>query len=131
MHTILVIEDEQFLQSLIAKKLADHNYGVLAVRSIVQALEYLTSLPGITAIWLDHYLIGSENGLDFMRRLHDNPQWNNIPVFVISGSHDENNRDTYQQLGADGYFLKDQMTIDQIVEAISRQIGEGPAPIDY
>ena len=63
-RTILAIEDEKPLLDAIRIRLENMGFRALTARSIEEAIGKLQSGERVDAIWLDHYLIGQENGLD-------------------------------------------------------------------
>ena len=85
--TILVVEDELPLLEAITVKLGLSGFAPVTARTVEQALAYLEDIKDVKAIWLDHYLIGKENGLDFISKIkEENSAWKNIPVFVVSNT---------------------------------------------
>ena len=117
--TILVVEDEIPLLDAVKKKLENNNMNVVTARSVVQALSYLNDLDHIDGIWLDHYLLGNEDGLDLVIHLkEDNSKWKGIPIFVISNTASEDKVKLYMQLGVDKYFVKSNYRLDQIIDAL-------------
>ena len=90
--TILVIEDDSALLSVIEAKLISAGFTVLSARSvdtvftldtataskrlspdtITATLEHLESLANVDAIWLDHNLIGPDDGIDFIVKFKAN-----------------------------------------------------------
>ena len=63
---VLVIEDEEPILGVIAFKLKQEGFEVITARTADQALEYMEDIPNIDFIWLDHYLEGDRNGLEFV-----------------------------------------------------------------
>ncbi len=139
--TILVIEDERPLLEVVNAKLEKSGFGVIAARSvdevfnarleknglgiisvssIKQALEYLEDLAEIDAIWLDHNLLGKENGLDFLKKFKANGgRWNTVPIFVVSNSEGHKTIQSYVNLGVSKYYVKSNHRLDEIIEDIS------------
>jgi CheY-like chemotaxis protein len=117
---ILVVEDEQPLLEAIRTKLEQEGFSVLTARSVAQATEYLGSVPKISFVWLDHYLLGKETGLDFVGRLKENPQWKTIPIFVVSNTATPDKIQSYLHLGAEKYYAKVSNRLDGIVEDMKR-----------
>ena len=119
--TILVIEDERPLLKVVNDKLKKSGYdvinarsvdqvfdviletnglGIIAASNIRQALDHLEDLEQVDAIWLDHNLLGKENGLDFVKKFKANGgRWNNIPIFVISNTEGSKTIKSYINLG--------------------------------
>lgn len=117
--TILVVEDEQPLLKLIKTKLEKNGFTVTTARTFLEAWNYLKDLKWVDAIWLDHYLVGKEDGLDFVAKLknHDE-QWKKIPIFVISNTASPANVQSYIKLGIIKYFVKIENQLDNIVAEI-------------
>ncbi len=138
--TILVIEDERPLLEVINAKLEKSGFGVIAarsveeafnakikknglgiitVRSIEQALNYLESLEKVDAIWLDHHLLGEEDGLDFIKKFKANGgRWNKIPVFVVSNAASPETVKSYVDFGVSKYYVKSDHRLDEIINDI-------------
>ncbi len=116
---ILVIEDEQPLLEAIKLKLEKNGFVVTSSRSCQQALGYLKDLERIDAIWLDHYLLGKEDGIDFVTQVKNHSeQWKKIPIFVISNTASPENVQSYIKLGISKYFVKTENQLDNIVTEI-------------
>ncbi len=142
--TILVIEDERPLLAAVNEKLEMNGFGVIAAQSVDQvfnanlekndmgilsartiqeALEYLGDLEKVDAIWLDHNLVGKENGLDFVKKFKANGgRWKNIPIFVISNTESRKTIRAYIELGISKYYIKSNHRLDQIIEDIKSSL---------
>ena len=122
---ILVIEDEVPLQNAIRMKLEKNHFSVLTARSVDQALKHLEDVPGVEVIWLDHYLLGKESGLNFLDKLKSNvAKWKNIPVFVVSNTASEDKVQSYLRLGAEKYYTKSDYRLDAIIKDIKKFLEE-------
>ena len=139
-RTILVIEDERPLLEVVNAKLEKSGFGVIAARSvdqvfnanleknalgiissqtIQQALEYLGDLEEVDAIWLDHNLLGKEDGLDFVKKFKANGgRWKNVPIFVVSNTGNPKTIQSYVNLGISKYYIKSNFKLDQIIKDI-------------
>ena len=138
--TILVIEDERPLLEAINAKLEKNGFNVISARSveeafnanlkkdksgaitiasIEQALDYLESLEKVSAIWLDHHLLGNEDGLDFVKKFKANGgRWSNIPVFVVSNAASPKTVQSYTRAGVSKYYVKSDHRLDKIIADI-------------
>ena len=137
--TILVIEDERPLLEAIDAKLQKSGFTVIAARSveqafnptldkkeapititsIEQALTYLEGLERVDAIWLDHHLLGKEDGLDFVKKFKANGgKWKKIPVFVVSNAASPKTVKSYISSGATKYYIKSDHRLDEIIKDI-------------
>ncbi len=117
-QTILVVEDEQALASVIKAKLELLGCQTVTARTVDQALAYLQDVPTIAAVWLDHYLLGEENGLDLVVRMKETPQWQSLPIFVVSNTASPDKQLSYIHLGIDKYFVKAEHTLEEITKAV-------------
>lgn len=139
-RTILVLEDEQSLLGVIKAKLEKEGIRVLTSRSVEKAfssdlkksksggitlssvktaLKHVEDLEKVDAIWLDHNLVGEENGLDFVTKFKRNGgHWSKIPIFVVSNTADPDLVKTYIRLGVNKYYVKAENRLDTIVADI-------------
>jgi CheY-like chemotaxis protein len=138
--TILVIEDDHLLLEVINTKLEKSGFNVITARSVEQAfnptfgkkgsrvitvqsigqaLSYLEGLEKIEAIWLDHHLLGKEDGLDFVKKFKANGgRWSNIPVFVVSNAASPKTVKSYVDSGVSRYYVKSNHRLDEIIDDI-------------
>ena len=138
---ILVVEDEQSLLNVVNSRLGrkgfkvltarsvdqvfnaglvESDVGIVASNSIMNALDYLDDLQNVDAIWLDHNLIGKENGIDFIKKLKANGgHWKKIPIFVVSNSEGSATIKSYFNLGVSKYYIKSNHKLDEIIMDIN------------
>ena len=117
--SILVIEDEKPLAGAIKIKLESGGFGVTTARSVDQAIGYLEDLGTVDVIWLDHYLLGQENGLDFITKLKAHGgKWAQIPIFVVSNTASDGNVQSYIRFGVNKYYIKAEHRLDEIINDI-------------
>ena len=143
--TILVIEDERSLLDVVNSRLQKRGFGVMTARSvdevfnaglaaegvgiiaassIKKALEYIQDLEKIDAIWLDHNLIGKENGFDLVKKIKANGgRWKKIPIFVVSNSEGVDIVKSYVRLGVNKYYIKSNHRLDDIIKDIHLHLG--------
>jgi two-component system response regulator ArlR len=114
-RTVLVVEDEKPLANAVKEALTSHNFNVIIVNSADDALNQLKNLETVDAIWLDHYLMGEANGLDFVISIKSHPVWSNIPVFIVSNTASQQNVHSYIRLGVTNYYTKADYDIGQII----------------
>ena len=94
--------------------------GQITVSSIEKALNFLQDLERVDAIWLDHNLVGKENGIDFVKKFKANGgRWVNVPIFVVSNTSSDDLRKSYEDLGVDKYFVKAEHRLDNIIKEIN------------
>ena len=117
MKKILVVEDEKSLLGAIRSKLEKREVVTFGAVSVEQALGFM-STEKIDAIWLDHYLLGKENGLDFVAKVKQNEQWKNIPIFLVSNSTTLDKVSSYLALGVNKYYTKSDFKLEEIISDV-------------
>lgn len=121
-YTILVIEDEKPLLNAIQKKLELSDFEVLTARSVDDAMRALKEHTGVRALWLDHYLLGKESGLDFVARLKESSAYQHLPIFVVSNTASPEKVQSYLHLGVNKYYTKSDNSLDQIIADIQKEV---------
>lgn len=117
--TILVIEDERPLVKVIEAKLEKSGFDVVTARTVKQGLGYVEDINGIDAVWLDHYLLGEQTGIDFVSEIKRlGSHLAKMPIFVVSNTASNSNVETYKRLGVTSYSVKAEHRLDQITESV-------------
>lgn len=104
-RTILIADDSATMRSLlvaIVESLGD--YKVVEASSGFEALRLLPR-DHIDLIMTDINM-PDINGLELIRYLRANPNYKNIPVFIISTEGNAKDIEKGKQLGADEYLIK-------------------------
>jgi len=116
-NIVMVVEDEKPLLDAIKIKLEKNDFEVVTARTVEQAIDYAKEMEHIDIIWLDHYLMGKEDGLDFIAwcKEGDNAKCKNIPIFVVSNTASADKVATYMRFGAKKYYVKSNHKLDEII----------------
>ena len=118
--TILVVEDERPLLEAIRIKLKKNDFEVITARNVEQAKNHLLDVNEVKVIWLDHYLLGKENGLDFIYWCKENiSNYKNVPIFVVSNTASPDKIQAYLTLGVSKYYIKAEKRLEDIIEEIN------------
>lgn len=118
MHAILVVEDDRSLNVAIKGKLSREKFEVFSVDNVSDALKILRK-EKINAVWLDHYLIGKQSGLDLVHEMKKAKSvWAEIPIFIVSNTAGPEKVQAYIKLGVDKYYTKASTSLAQIIEDI-------------
>jgi two-component system cell cycle response regulator len=119
---ILWVEDDQFMTSLLARRIADEKGILLHAPEGEKALEILkTETPDV--IMLDILLPGMD-GYEILRQVKANPKTRQIPVILLSNLGQKADTDRGAMLGANRFLVKAIITLDQIVKEISSVLEE-------
>jgi len=122
--TILIIEDDKFLNDLIGKKLEREGFKIFSVIDGERGLEILKE-EEVDIILLDLLLPGM-HGFEFLRLIKGDPKVKNIPVIILSNLGQKEDVEKGLALGAIDYLVKAGVTLDEIVvkiDSIIKKIG--------
>ncbi len=120
---ILVLEDERQLAKAVREAFTERGFETIVVSTVEDGIRELKNMAHVDVIWLDHYLLGTQNGLDFVVQLKSNPDWQSIPIFVVSNTASSTNIRSYIQLGVSNYYTKADYDINQIINDIEYSLG--------
>ena len=121
--TILIVDDEPNVVSMIAEYLSKEGYYTLTATSGKQALRLAEKYRPL-AITLD-ILMPEMDGWEVLQGLKNNPHTKDIPVIIISVSDD---KETGFALGAIGYITKP-VNKDVLIAEINKIGGPDPSTI--
>lgn len=120
-NTILIIEDDKSLSGAIKSKLKNSGYESIVVNNVDDAINELKNPDAIRAVWLDHYLLGSKSGFNFLVHVRSSKnKLQNIPVFVVSNTASTDKVRAYMNLGATKYFVKAETKLKDIISEIDK-----------
>lgn len=122
-QTILILEDDQSLLEAVEHQLNMRGFATVPAKNVSEGLKELETKQ-IDVIWLDHYLLGKENGLDFVVKLKNHNDWQNIPIFVVSNSSGTQSIQSYMRLGINQYYTKADYDLAQIISDIEYALSE-------
>lgn len=121
MSQVLLIEDDQFLASLLKNRLAKEGFAVVVATGGTESLEILKTLrPAL--ILLDIILPG-RSGFEVLEEIRADPQIKDTPVIIISNLGQETDMERMKALGAVEYFVKARSSIDDIVAKSKEVLG--------
>lgn len=119
---ILVIEDDNILQSAIATSLTQSGFKVEQSFDGVDGLKKAKS-GDIDLILLD-ILMPKKDGWEVLADLKKDAKCKSIPVLVLTVYESEDSIAKCNALGADGYFVKSKYSLDEIIDKVKEQIGK-------
>lgn len=119
--TILIVEDDTFMGSLLERKFKQKNFQILRATSTDEAKKIIESGP-VNLVLLDIILPGTD-GVTFLKELKLNPQFKDIPVIFTSnlGTPEEIERGLAE--GAIDYVVKAHTTPGEIVQKVENILG--------
>ena len=121
--TILIIEDDIFLQGLEATKLKKEGYSVLTASNSIEAFKALEGKGKINLILLD-LLLPDIDGFMILEKIRQNTTLATTPVIVFSNLSEEKDVERATKLGISEFMIKSNFTLDEITKKVKELIGE-------
>ena len=115
---ILLVEDNEFLRTLLLRKLQKENLKIIIATDGNEAL-YQARDQSPALILLDLILAGKD-GFEVLKELKEEASTAHIPVIILSNVGQEEEIDRGMKLGAEDYLIKAQFTPAEIVEKIQK-----------
>ncbi len=118
---IFIVEDDEFLRSLNAKKLEDEGYEVAVA---IDGPSAITAIPenAPDLIFLDLLLPGGKDGFDVLAAIKADEKTKNIPVIVFSNLGQKEDIKRARDLGAEDFLVKANFTLDDVVVKIKEAL---------
>lgn len=119
---ILIVEDDSFLQSLAASKLAKEGYEVATANNGEDAIRKLDT-EVFDFVLLDLVLPGVD-GFGILQHARANEKTKNVPVIIFSNLAEDKDIKHAKELGANEFMIKSNFTLDELAEKIAELIGK-------
>ena len=117
---VFVIEDDVFLVKAYQIKFQKAGAEVWAVTDGKDALKYLEKDPP-NVVLLDLLLPGI-SGFEVLAEIRRNEKWKNVPVLVLSNLSQTQDVERTKALGIEGYLVKANTKINDIVEKVKKYL---------
>lgn len=116
---ILIVDDDKDIQEIYSEVLTDEGYSVEVSGNGADGYTKI-SQGGYDLVLLD-IMMPKMDGISVLRKLQNNPSSAyNGPIFVLSQLNNPEMIDQAMALGAKGYFVKSDMTPDELLERIAK-----------
>jgi len=117
---ILVAEDDKFYANIYKTKLAKEGYDV-EVAGDGQAVLKLAKKRKPDLVLLD-LVMPVKDGFETLKDIRADATLKTIKVLVLSNLGQEEDREKAKQLGADGYVVKSNISIEEMLVAIKKHL---------
>lgn len=115
-HTLLIIEDDDFLRSLAVSKLEKEGFKVLMAADGQEGLN-LAQEHKPSLIILD-LMLPIMSGFEVLEKIKQDPTTADGKVIIFSNLGEETDIKKCLDLGANDYLVKANFTLDELVEKI-------------
>lgn len=125
MNHVLIVEDEDFLVRALKDNLVSEGHTVsVAMDGEAAFVELAKKKPSLILLDL---LLPKKNGFDVLREIRSNPEYQHIPVVILSNLGEDSEIKRALELGANDYFVKSQHPIQEVMEKVKEYLqGNGP-----
>ena len=121
---ILIVEDDNFLETLVARKFVSSGVEVIGVENGKDAiLEMENEKPDV--VLLDVMMPGMD-GFEVLKKVMENPKIANIPIIVFSNFSEDEKITEAKNLGARDYLIKSNFTLDELLIKIKDILMQSP-----
>jgi DNA-binding response OmpR family regulator len=117
MPKILIIEDEEFLSDMYQLKFEQAGYLTIVAHDGLEGLELVKKeQPDLVLLDL---ILPKLDGFQVLAKLRKEPATKNIKVFILSNLGQGDEVEKGLKTGADGYFIKANLTPSQLLEKVN------------
>lgn len=118
---ILLIEDDEFLRTLVIKRLENDGFSTAVAIDGESGLATMTDTkPDLVLLDL---LLPGVNGFEVLGKINQDENLRRIPVVVFSNLGQREDIEKALSLGAADYLIKANFTLDDLVVKIKQRLG--------
>ena len=111
--SIMIIEDDRFLSSLMKARLEKDGFAVIQAFDGEEALQlFKQQTPNLIILDL---VMPKVTGFEVLQMISITPQLSKVPVVILSNLAQDSDIEKARQLGAKEYFVKVKVSIDDLV----------------
>ena len=119
--SILVIEDDASVRSLLQKALSAKGY---AVQLVADGLEALTTLETVRPdLMIVDIMMPRLDGMTFVKAIKGNERTNSVPVIFLTAKNDPSSMIAGINLGAK-YYVTKPFALDELLSKVAKALGE-------
>ena len=119
---IVLVEDDAIVSETLSVALTKAGFDVLRDQDGKQAFE-LVQREQPSIVLLDIRLSDDIDGLDILRSLKQDEKTKGIPVLMLTNLTDQRLVTDSVEMGARGYFIKSEMSYDDVVKKVKEIVG--------
>lgn len=120
--TILLIEDDPFLSSVLRLKLEKESFKVVRAADGEEALHFLTEQGIKPDLILLDLILPKKNGFEVLETIRQDPLLEKLPVIIISNLGQPSDIERGKALGIIDYFVKARLSVEELVNKVKQEI---------
>lgn len=120
--TILLIEDDPFLSSVLRMKLEKESFKVIRAADGDEALNFLTEQGVKPDLILLDLILPKKNGFEVLEIIRQDPLLEKLPVIIISNLGQPSDIERGKALGVIDYFIKARLSVEELVNKVKKEV---------
>lgn len=125
-HSVLVVDDSQGVRQVVSGVLASHGFSTISAGSVSDALAVL-SKHTVDALVVD-FSMPRADGVALIHMVRQ--RYGDIPVIMLSGVADDEDRNRAERAGANAFFDKADFAKGALVEKLRELVSAEPVPAE-
>ena len=122
---LLIVEDDEHMGYLLGYLAEKERFVVERIADGRKAAERIDAGPAVDLVLLD-VMLPYTDGFELLERLRANPEWQKVPVIILTSRTREHDAVRALGLGADDYLTKP-FSPAELIARIRRRIGPAAA----
>jgi len=119
--TVLLVEDDPFLSSVLRMKLEKELFKVIRASDGDEALNFLTEQGVKPDLILLDLILPKKNGFEVLETIRQDPLLEKLPVIIISNLGQPSDIERGKALGVIDYFIKARLSVEELVNKVKKQ----------
>ncbi len=119
--TILLVEDDPFLSSVLRLKLEKESFKVIRAADGDEALNFLIEQGIKPDLILLDLILPKKNGFEVLETIRQDPLLEKLPVIIISNLGQPSDIERGKALGVIDYFIKARLSIEELVNKVKQE----------
>jgi len=119
--TILLVEDDPFLSSVLRMKLEKESFKVVRAADGDEALNFLIEQGVKPDLILLDLILPKKNGFEVLETIRQDPLLEKLPVIIISNLGQPSDIERGKALGVIDYFIKARLSVEELVNKVKKQ----------
>jgi len=123
MKTVLLVEDDKFLSTLLKNRLEKEGFSVIHAVNGEEAINILRANPAKPNLVLLDIILPKKNGFEVLEEIKLDLELKALPIIIISNLGQDDDLARGKELGALQYYVKAQTSIDDLVSKVRSLTG--------
>jgi len=119
--TILLVEDDPFLSSVLRMKLEKELFKVVRAADGDEALNFLIEQEVKPDLILLDLILPKKNGFEVLETIRQDPLLEKLPVIIISNLGQPSDIERGKALGVIDYFIKARLSVEELVNKVKKE----------